>query len=352
MGYVLFFVMLISAILLIPFNDAAVRGAAEGLKTAAISIIPSLFPFVAVSSYLLRSPVLKAALTKCRFASSIILPVICCLFGIPSSAIIMNELCLSGSFGKKYASILCALYTLPGPLYIISALSVSLLNNKRFAPFFVSACYAPSIVASIVTIFINNKRSRPVFSEALHSENRSVYGITEAISSASDTMLRITGTIVFFSVIFEVLDSVGIFGIVPGEWSGLIKGSIEMTNGLKALSSVPSRLSAAMSAALLSFGGIAVYIQSKMIYADLSGKLYFATKLSLAAASGLIMWIIFPLIPNVAETLNGLSESLGDVSSRFGKRTFYFISISAPFVLTLVISLVTTFFLKKEKGRR
>lgn len=351
MGNACFLLMLAAAVLMIPFSEAAASGAAKGLKAFTSTVLPSLFPFVVCSNYLLRSPFIRKAAGKKSVLSSILYPLFTALCGIPSSAVLMNGLCSSEAFDKKSASFLCAVYTQSGPLFIISALSSGFLKCKAYAPAFMLASYLPPAIVSLVFCTVTKKNRG--LSSASTSESSILQGptIVETIADASLVMLRICGTIVFFSVIFSVSEALGLFKLFPGELSALIKGGIEMTNGIYALSSAPSRLSLSLIAFLLSFGGLSVFVQLKMIFPELSAWIYIPTKLILGTISAVIFLLSFPLIPIPVETMGSLSESLPSVAERAGKRFFYVVSATVPLIMTLVISLVSTRFLKKEKGR-
>ncbi len=351
MGYVCFLLVLTAAILMIPFSEAAFSGAADGLRTFAVSVLPSLFPLVVCSNYLLRSPVIRKAVGRGGIVPSILLPLFTALCGIPSSAVLINGLHAQGSFSRRGASFLCALYTQPGPMFIISALSAGFLRNRSTGKFFLLACYLPPLVISVLFFVFRRKkpdRTAPKLNEPFAARGS---GITKAIAEASLTMVRICGTIVFFSVLFGVSDALGIFSFLPVQWSGLIKGAIEMTNGIYALSFIPTRLSFSLIAFLLSFGGLSVFVQSKMIFPGLSSKTYFITKLLLGVISGSIVYFVYPIIPMPIETMSGLSEGLPALKDQFIRRSFYIVSAVMPLMLTAVLSLAATRFLRKEKGR-
>lgn len=336
---------------MIPFSGAAFTAASEGMRSAALTVVPSLFPLLVFSHYLLSSKIIMSAVQKNRIVSSVIMPLFCALCGIPSSAILINGLYSYGAYEQKPSSFLCALYTMPGPMFLISAVSNEFIQNKFFAPYLLLACYVPPLTASVIYAFFSKKCFRQPVKSIQGGSVPNGSGLVNAISEASSAMLRICGTIIFFSVIFGVADSAGIFKPIPNRLSGIVKGTIEMTNGIMALSSDSTRVSAASVAFILSFGGISVYVQSKMIFGELSSGLYLITKLAAGIVSAVIMWSVYPIIPMPIETISGLSERLAVNDTIIERRMFYLLTALVPFVLTIILSLFTTKLLRKEKGR-
>ncbi|MBO4563670.1 MAG: hypothetical protein J5772_08675 [Clostridia bacterium] len=122
------------------------------------------------------------------------------------------------------------------------------------------------------------------------------------------------GTVVFFRVFYSVVIAAGVFGCMPNAAQGVFTGMFEMTNGIELLCRTPSRLCLSLCAALLSFGGVCIFIQSKMLFEELSAKEYFTAKLILAFLSGALFYLFYPLLPVSEPTMAGLNETLSGKS--------------------------------------
>ena len=333
------FIVLMLAGAMIPFSRAAADGAAEGLRVFALTVVPSLFPFIVCADYVHRSGADPLSKVKNRALSGIAFWFLSALFGTPSAAILCESHFAYGRNNAARVTLLCAALNQSGPVFLISALAVGMFGRPEYSLLFAVSHYLPSLLfSSALFIFyppagvdLETKRTALTPPLAL---------LSDSISGAVTTMLRIGGTIVFFRTVFSVLEATGLFSCLGLCAKGMLIGAVELTNGLSVLSCVPSRLSLAFCASLLSFGGAAIFIQSKMICPELSGKHYFAAKAVLGAVSGALMWFLAPLCPGSAEVFGDLSESLGAAAAKLDIRTISVLSAGTAAGASLIVSLL------------
>ena len=308
---------------MLPFSTAAFEGAVEGIRVFGGTVLPSLFPFAVCANYISNSGILSGI--RSRFGKlipffSMLLAWLC---GTPSAAVITCRLYKDGSYDTKRASILCAAWTQMGPLFILSGLCGGMLNCREYAPVFYVSIYLPSLAVTILSGF-------PKAFKIKGTKDTVRSSLPSSVSEAVMSMLRVGGTIVFFNVLFSVFSSfISLRGLsVP--MKGFLFGSFELTNGLIVLSSEPSRLSLSICAFVLSFGGISVFVQSRMLFPELSPAPYLLTKLLLGLASGIIAWLFLPFFTPAVETIGNLSESMSGVASSLpSKAASVFLSLIA-----------------------
>lgn len=290
MGYAYFFLILVLTVALIPFGGAAQEGAANGIRLFANCLLPSLFPFVVCSKLLIGNSVSRGLLLSDGKLSHIFRFMAAALCGTPSAALIYNESVTAGCMGVKRASVYCALFNLANPGFVIYALSGSMMKDNGLVLLFTISHYVPSLIAAAI---LSIPRKQGSLSKT--SINSNSIGLLSAIDEGVWVMLRIGGTVVFFGVLFKLLEKAGSFAMFHNEIGGLVRGLIEMTNGLASLSSVGTRLSVSLCSFLLSFGGICIYAQSKLVFPRLSLALYLPVKLLMGAVSLAIAYSLYPL---------------------------------------------------------
>ena len=140
--------------------------------------------------------------------------------------------------------------------------------------------------------------------------------LSESITSSTNTILMIGGFIIIFSSIISILNTSGIFKTLTLISSPIFKllnldtnfctpiltGILEITNGIKQISMIPIKtisINIILSAFLLGFGGISVFLQVYSITSksDLSIKPYIYGKLLHGLLSALFTYIAIQIFP-------------------------------------------------------
>ena len=311
MGYVLFVIALFFTALLIPFSAAASQGASDGLSLFIGSVFPVLFPFFVCSRFLFAQGFLaKLALKKGAFVIlfSFFISLVC---GIPSAALIYDELSRSGVLGRKRASVLCAVQTLSCPVFITVSVASWLPRGSRLLPLLAISHYAPALIASVLLCLFGKDHTSRRDIPAPLTNAEAAGAFSKALSEAVSAIFRVGGTIVFFRVIYSVFEAAGLLGAVGSPMGKALIGVFELTNGAQFLAAEPTRLNASLLAGLMSFGGICIFIQTKMFFEHLDTRPYLFAKLVLGAASGMLAYLLCPAFISSAEVFGSFSQELG-----------------------------------------
>ena len=100
----------------------------------------------------------------------------------------------------------------------------------------------------------------------LHTQQNSYMdSFTASIIAGFKAMAVILAYLILFMIGMELLESAGVFGLLPGEpWAAFAKGLIEMTVGsnMIGLCDISIGLKTALTAFIVSFGGFPVIGQS------------------------------------------------------------------------------------------
>ena len=341
MGYVFFCASALFALLLIPMSASAVEAAAEGLRLFALDVVPSLFPFLVCSHCLLNSQTPAFGNARVRIVAS---PLLAALCGTPSAALMLNGyLCADAAL----ASVYCAALNQAGPVFIVSALSYRFLGSGAYALPLAVSHYAPSLVAALV---IGLRFGNELFAgrTAPQTARRSMLSVFSAsLSDSVSVMLRIGGMIVFFRVLCAEAGELVSDLHIPPLIEKTLMGMLEMTNGLKAVSTERTRLSLSLCAFLLSFGGVCIFMQSKLVFDRLKAAPYFIAKLCLSLVSGSVMWAWYPHIADAEDVFGFTGERL-DEFSLFPESFWVFCGFALAVSLTLLFFYVGARLVKKS----
>lgn len=276
----------------------------SGSKTAIViwanSIIPILLPFFIFSDFIRRvgNPE-KLPLKVYPFA-------IAFMSGYPMGAKIVGDLTEGGCFTKEEGKHVLSYSLVTGPAFIIGTVG-AFMGNTRAAVAVAAAHYMGAILNGLIyrcptpPRCTPGSRSRKVIVIAsdnagtgLHTQqNFYMDSFTASIIAGFKAMAVILAYLILFMIGMELLNSAGVFGLLPGEpWAAFAKGLIEMTVGsnMIGLCDINIGLKTALTAFIVSFGGFSVIGQSVSMAAG-SG-LGLGTIIKIKLTHGLIAGIL------------------------------------------------------------
>ena len=322
---------------LIAVPDAAFSAASDAALLWWTRVLPSLLPYLAASSLLLRSGVLSRLNGK---ASMLLLP-LGLLGGYPVGAKLAGKLYRDGTLSLSDAQTASAFCNLPNPVFLISVVAAGFFHNPKAALPLLCGIYGTALFGLIPLSRVCMSVVRTAESHAMSD------ALPEAISDGMQAILNIGGCLVFASVLGALLESSGVFrlfGANAPTVRACTLGLFEMTSGISKLSALPFSLPLrlALTAFLLQFGGISVLLQSASLL-PLSLPRYCLIRLITALAAALSVFFLTPLFcPDAAvPTLATGAEML--------RNTFDFFAVSLSSAFGLLLVFVFTFGLSKRK---
>lgn len=287
--------------LLLAFPDASLKGAQNGLMLWFHTVLPTLLPFLFLSSLLVKTGVATRISRALRFA-------VCPLFlvgpgcgyailmglvsGYPLGAKTCADLVSEGSITKAEGQFLLCFCNNASPMFLISFVGGTLLGLQgaaRYVPWLLilSSALLTGIIYRIFHRYTEKAakpfpaeatRSRtkePGFSRASSNTQPVPFGsaVEDALESALHTITLVGGYIILFSLLGNLLS--GLPGL-PAIWSAFLTGILEITTGSDALVSaaIPPAILAfpatrylktALLAAILAFGGFSSVLQTKSV---------------------------------------------------------------------------------------
>ncbi len=253
--------VILSCFGLVMYPQQTAQGIKNGLALLAENIIPSLFPFMVLSTYISNSvfveflaklfekPAQKIFKTNGNAVIAVILGFI---GGYPIGAKTAYEFYLAKKLTDNEVQRLFYWCVNPSPAFVITAVGTFMLSNyKNGIILYLSTVLSSLFIGFCARFFSNNETAS--YKPPHHISRKNIF--LNSVSVGSDAMLAICGWVLTFSAIAVLAD---IFA--PDEYSALfIKSILEVTTGCKYATIY--NLPLPLISAILGFGGFAVIFQ-------------------------------------------------------------------------------------------
>ena len=266
----LYLILLICAFVLCILSAPLQKSTVSILDICAKSVIPSLFPFMVISSMLTQSapflfsetdknlPVL--GMPSCSL-TAVLLGAIC---GFPTGVITAAGLKNRGLITKEQAERLAMISNNTGPAFIIEVIGGGFWHSRLIGVKLYLIQIISCFILGILYFLLSPKHSQIRILSKKTSPEITVSDIAvyfcEAISSAASGVIRICGYIVFFTVVLKSISLV--FPFMSVQFNAIISSFLEFTSGCRICASVGTRKTLALSAFSIGFSGLSVFAQS------------------------------------------------------------------------------------------
>ncbi|HSH36506.1 sporulation integral membrane protein YlbJ [Schnuerera sp.] len=276
-NFLFIFVIVLILISIIKHPKLSLESAYEGLLTWGNIVVPSLFPFFVVSELLIASGFVN-------FISRLLEPLMKPLFNVPGAgafsfsmsvvsgypvgAKIVSNLRQNNLISQAEAERAICFSSTSGPLFMLGAVSIGMLNNPSAAPLIIYPHYLGAITLAFLLRFykkttnnITTEKKECKIKKTNHKisilqKNISIGSIlSDSVKNSINTITLIGGFMIFYSVLTELLFVSKFFNqfiyfinkIVPLEidrelFSGFIAGILEVTTGCKKIATVNTSL--------------------------------------------------------------------------------------------------------------
>lgn len=249
--------LILILILMLYHSDYVIQGVHAGLELWYSSVLPSIFPFMVITSLLLH---------HVQGSGLCYLGLLC---GLPVGANLVNQQYKTHSISKQKANVLLCCCNITSPMFICGYIwNQGLLKEFPLIPF-LCAIYIPVAGYALVSFlrFRGTKEtvSQPSNADSLHTKSDSSI---EAILLQCLKVILLAGIyIMFFCILLQFL-----FANIPEAWEHvrLATSYLEITNGIQTIHhmTLPLYKKTALMASLTSFGGICSILQTKSVITE------------------------------------------------------------------------------------
>ena len=256
-------VLLAAMALLLLFSAEAADAVQQGLQLCAGSVIPSLFPFLVLSSlffsvssslsdnFLQRA---AAGFLGCS-PSGIAVFFLSLLGGYPVGARLIAQLYRAHQLSREEAAYLLHFCNNAGPAFLLGFVGLGQFGSLRIGVFLY---LIHASVAAVLALLFRPKITIFSAKTAVLSVSRPVSeSFVSAIGEAGSTMVQICAFVTFFYTVLQLFSS------LTGLSHPMLLGFVEITGGLAQLSA--GRSGFVMACGLVGWGGISVHCQTAAV---------------------------------------------------------------------------------------
>lgn len=301
--------------LMFMFPSASLTGAKRGLLLWFNTILPTLLPFIIISTLIIR---LNVASALCRFLHPIIgkichvsqnacYPIVIgFLSGIPMGAKTSADLVKDKKITTAEGQFLAILSNNASPMFILGYIALSELQLPNMKFLFVLLLYGSAILTAFIfrrfysfftdepyTCALPQKTMSELTAGKVYAQSTDISApkkrrffqidftvVDDAIMDGFDVITKIGGYIILFSILAQIILS---FQQVNEFARMLIVGALEITLGIDtiATSCLETGTKIVLILAITSFGGFSGMAQTKSVFADsgLSIRFYLKAKI-------------------------------------------------------------------------
>ena len=306
MKKIIMFLLIIITFLILTNSELIIKTVLYALNIFKKSIFPSLLPFFILSDLLsnygfieytskLFKPLMNK-IFKINSNTSFIL-VMSMISGFPSSAKYTKDMYLKGYISSYEASKILMFTHFSNPLFIMGAISITFLNNKKIGLFILIIHYITNfIIGFLLRNLIKTNINNNIINYNYKTESFS-NTLSKSIISGFNTLFLILGTIIVFLIIINLINEyIALNPLIKA----ILSGFLEMTGGINnvCLLNISLKLKTILITMILSFGGLSVHMQVKSIISDTDIKYqpYLVARLLHSSISGILIYLLYDLI--------------------------------------------------------
>lgn len=318
-SFSIFSALLLSAFFALLYAPAAaLAGAKDGLSVCAAIIVPSLFPFLVLSSMATQlglprilaryaAPVMQRVFGLSGMAAAPLL--LGFLGGYPVGAAAIAELVKRDELSLNEGERLLPVCNNTGPAFIVGVAGTAIFGSGKIG----LGLYLCHIIAALLLAVLFRGKGSETSCAAMDAPI-AVPGfaavLTGAVKGSVLSCLNICGFVVFFSVLRSLLDALGVFQSLTlflaqstnsdiGFYRSLLCGIMELGSGIssmRALAATPRNL--ALCSFILGFGSLSVHCQTLAAISGTKLKCarHFVGRIGHGIISAILTFLLFTLL--------------------------------------------------------
>lgn len=281
-------------------------GVKNGITMCAQIVVPSLFPFMVVSSFIIKSgmgDILGKLLNK---PANLFfkLPGICSVViimsqigGFPIGTKMTAELLQSNLISKNQAQRMNLFCLNAGPAFIINTVGSMMLGSVKAGVLIYISSVCASMITGILSISIYDKQYELKQEKGIIKLHDPISSFVDSTASAAKSMLMICAWVVVFRTVCDITANINI----SSQFKLFFNCILEVTNGCQSACGV---LPIPAIAAIISFGGLSVHCQinSYVRTSELKMRYFYTARFVCASLSAIICMELLKVFPCEIQT--------------------------------------------------
>lgn len=321
-------------------------GIRRGLSLCSGAVIPSLFPFMALSIFICKSaaadflssalrPVTKLLKIPER-AGGILLAA--AIGGYPAAAKCINDAVTTGCLSQKSASRMLTFCVNPGPPFLIAAVGGAMLGSAKAGIFLLLAQAASAIIIAAAGAFFAKKA--PPSAQKSAAGGSTAACIIESIISAAESCFRMCAFIVIACGVLGVCEQGYFFTHICNSplYKALFAGFFEVTAGCAACGAIGGTAAIIAAGVISAFSGVSVMLQVAAVTEESRISLipFLLSRPVAAAISAILLKIFFAFSGESAAAFSARGGNINAVLSASAPVAVSLLCMAALFLLSLV----------------
>jgi len=328
---------IIASGLLLVFPQNCADGVRRGLRLCAETMVPSLFPFLVLSSFILSSGITDFAGEKTDrifrkiFRCSGICG--CTIFfslfaGFPVGCSMASELYSKNKITQSEARRIALSSVNAGPAFVIGAVGTMMLSSFRAGVILFVSLSLSSLIIAFLSRFILAE-NMPVTKKSTRSVSIS-QSLVSSVYNASKSMFSICAWIILFSCLINIISYSG----GNEKFILSLKAFFEVSTGCAELANKESPV---VLAAILGWSGLCVHCQvfPYILRIGLKAKYFFCSRILHAMLSSVICHLLLKIFPCAVSVFSSGTETITKIFAVSAPAAAGLILMCAIFILDL-----------------
>ena len=322
--YISLVIILCCIFLIFKFPDAVKNGVNEGINICFYTIIPSLFPFLTLSTYIVKSNILSPFYKLFSFPvklffkqppAAISVIIMSMIGGFPVGIKMTNDLYIKGQITKEQAQRLCLFCINAGPAFVITAVGTNMLKSTKAGIIIYSSLCISAFISGTISSFIADENDKKI---KLNTDKPlQISSFSASVTDAIQCIFNICAWVILFSSITECINTFNF----PEKAFLCITSFLEVTKGCSVLT---GNMALPFFTGIIGFGGICVHCQilEYLKNIELKYSYFFIVRILNGLLSGLITYLLlifFPIEINVFSN----SDKISSYSFSFSYSAFF-----------------------------
>lgn len=331
---------LAAACVLLVFPAQAAAGAKNGIGYSVNILIPSLYPFMVLSVFVVKSGLArkmgrvfegftgKVLKLPGSAAATILMSVI---GGYPAGARSVAALYGDGAVTEEQAARMLCFCVNAGPSFVITAVGTGLLRNaKAGAVLFASQVAAFLTLALICGAAGGKEKAVPVPKQSAES-----HSVPRALIASAEDACYATLDMCCFVILFAAFMNLLRTAVKDGVWSAALSGVLEVTGGCSDISALGAPLWVYSLA--IGWGGVCVHLQilSSVTNIRVGYARFLFFRLLQGVVSAAFTGVLTFLFPSSVETFSNTAAPLSAGFAGSVPASAALIALCAVFLLSL-----------------
>ncbi len=276
-------ILIFFMVVFISFPEKYLKSCYKGLVLWSLNVLPSLLPFFFLTALFTKTAKISKVTRKLSPLSNFLFGnngicfypfIMSVLSGYPVGSSIVSELFSQNLINKDEATKISVLASTSGPLFIVGTVGICMFNNKLYG-FIILISHILATVLSAVTL--KNYKKGNLSNKSFTNFNNVDNVLYESMYNSVISVLLVGGFIAISYVLTDICSDLNLLmplehliklifsplNIEYGQAKGFCYGLIECTRGSQFLAnSTNYTLSVSLTASIISFGGLSVFLQS------------------------------------------------------------------------------------------